>query len=1079
MQKTRIFRALSFVTAFLLALSVILGTILERFRPQVDETLGTQSQILVSDITDTSQAAYAPPAELLGEDGHIDTQKTIQHFIDFGRELAAGGTVLLKNNGALPLQRGSAITLLGMKSHFPILGSGQGMPIVGPVITLEDALSKTRTDFRNPDRNVWRNNIKPDYSTFDDYDFVGGDMKLNPVPVQAYESYSELFTGWGSWTYIPSMASFNAAELSNHFDDPSIEQLESYAPDLESSFVEYNDAAIVVVGRPSSENGDYAKGGVAEGQGNTEPLELTTNERDIIQMATDHFDKVIVLVNSANAMEIGELADNDKIDAILWIGHPGSFGMLGVVDVLVGDVNPSAGLVDIFAEKNLSAPAMVNFGDYKFTNYNPDGDPATEITRSNSSSYVIEPESIYAGYRYYETRYYDIVYGQGNADSATGAAASSGNWRYNEEVVYPFGYGLSYTTFSQEIVGEPVITKEEHNFTMDFTVKVTNTGSVAGKSNIQLYAQVPYIAGGVEKSAIQLASYDMTGVIEPGQSETKTIHVDMQDVASYDMNHANADGTTGTWILDAGDYYFTVANGSHQAVNNVLTAQGKAVVNTNGLMDADGNAAAVYHYAYDGINGSVDDVTFSVSKSGQAVSNHLEYSDWNHYEPGKVTYLSRSDWSGTWPVEYTDMTVPQSMLADLNGQTYQVQTSDDTSHIVFGADNGLQLYQMEGVPYDDPQWQSLVDQMSIEECLGLIAYGGNEFRSIPSVGLLRGLYTENSGNGVQSEIGDPRYVSPWCVTDDDPNAHFYLEIYATAPTVAASFDPQLQYKMGEEVGLQALIVGLPILWGPGLNTHRSAYNGRNGDYYSEDPILTGNVGMEFSIGAFKYGLLVAPKHYAFNDQETNRGGIAPFLTEQRAREVELRAFQIPMEANKYDANPPEYWNGEGSQDFGMRGMMTSFSKVGPVECTTSQGLITDIACKEWGFIGYIVTDIFDDTDLFAAVVNAGVTGYDLRGNFSEKGFPAHSNDGQPISAEMFAGDANILTKIKEAAHNTLWAFCQSNLMNAFGPETHFQQLGTWWRTTYKAVIGVTAILFVASFAAYSLSIFGKKKKEEQ
>ena len=184
-QKTRIFRALSFVTAFLLALSVILGAILERFRPQVDETLGTQSQILVSDITDTSQAAYAPPAELLGEDGHIDTQKAIQHFIDFGRELAAGGTVLLKNNGALPLQRGSNITLLGMKSHYPIVGSGQGQPIVGPVITLEDALSKTRTDFRNPDRNVWRNNIQPDYSTFDDYDFVGGDMKLNPVPMQA------------------------------------------------------------------------------------------------------------------------------------------------------------------------------------------------------------------------------------------------------------------------------------------------------------------------------------------------------------------------------------------------------------------------------------------------------------------------------------------------------------------------------------------------------------------------------------------------------------------------------------------------------------------------------------------------------------------------------------------------------------------------------------------------------------------------------------------------------------------------------------------------------------------------------
>lgn len=635
--------------------------------------------------------------------------------------------------------------------------------------------------------------------------------------------------------------------------------------------------------------------------------------------------------------------------------------------------------------------------------------------------------------------------------------------------MYPFGFGLSYTTFTQEIVGEPVISHAGHDFTMDFTVKVTNTGSVAGKSNIQLYAQAPYLPGGVEKSSIQLAAYDMTGVIEPGASETKVIHVDLQDIASYDMAHKNPDGTQGTWILDAGTYYFTVAYGAHAALNNVLAKQGRTVGNTDGLMDADGNVAAVYEFQYNGINGAVDDQTFAVSKNNVTVSNHLEYADWNHYEPGKVTQLSRSDWSGTWPMEYEKLKAPESMLADLNGRYYTVKTDDDTSGIVFGADNGLKFYDLAFTDFDDPAWQKLIDQMTIEECLGLIAYGGNEFRDIPSIGFLRGSFTENSGNGIQSEIGDARVDAPWKVKSDDNNSHFYLELYATAPTVAASFNPDLQFRMGEEVSLQALYVGLPILWGPGLNTHRMAYNGRSGDYYSEDPILTGNTGMEFAIGAFKYGLLASPKHFAFNDQETNRGGVAPFMTEQRAREVELRAFQIPMEANKYDAKAPAYWTGEENHDFGMRGMMTSFSKIGAVECTASEGLITDIARNEWGFKGYVVTDIGDDTDLFAAVANAGVTGYDLRGRFTESGFEAHTTDGQPISAEMFKGDANILIRIKEAAHNTLWAFCQTSLMNAFDSTTSYQSVMTWWRVAYTAAIAAAGVLFVLFATLYAVS----------
>ena len=1074
-KKTTLFRGLSFVMAFLLGLSVLTGILLEKFRQQVDETLGTTSQIVVSNGEGTLWSAFTPPDELRNEYGTLNTHATIQHFIDFSRELAAGGTVLLKNNGALPLSKGSSITLLGMRSHMPILASGQGMPIVGSIITLEDALSQSRTDFTNPARNVQRNNIKPRFKNMDDYDFEGGEMTLNPVTISAYEKFARDNKGFTGFNYIPSMEAFNDP-ASNHFDDPSVAKLQEYEPDFVSSFQQYNDAAIVVIGRASSENGDYYVGDVISGQGNSEPLQLSTNERDAIRLAKENFDRVIVLVNCVNPIEISELKNDDQIDAILWIAHPGSFGMLGVCDVLVGNVSPSGGLPDTYAASNLSAPAMANFGNYQFTNFDTSGDPGTAVTRRNSANYVIEAESIYVGYRYYETRYNDIVYGIGNADSTVGAVASTGNWRYNEEVVYPFGYGLSYTTFQQELVGEPVITRSGHNFTMDFQVKVTNTGSVAAKSNIQLYAQAPYIQGGVEKTAVQLAAYDMTDMIQPGQSETRTLHVDLQDIASYDMAHENADGTQGTWILDAGKYYFTVANGTHDALNNILAKQGKTVSNTNGLMDADGNAAAVYEYAYDGINGNVDDNTFAVSKNNAMVSNHLEYGDWNYYEPGRVTQLSRGDWSGTWPVEYKDMTAPTSMLNDLNGKYYTVSTTDDTSDIVFGADNGMKFYEMAFRDFNDPDWKKLIDQMTIEECLGLLCYGGNEFRAIPSIGFVRGSFTENSGNGMQSEMCDSRVDAPWAVDKKDNNGHFYLELYATAPTVAASFNPDLQFRMGEEVGLQGLIVGLPILWGPGLNTHRMAYNGRSGDYYSEDPILTGNTGMEFAIGAFKYGLLASPKHFAFNDQETNRGGVAPFMTEQRAREVELRAFQIPIEANKYDAQAPEYWTGEEDHDFGMRGMMTSFSKIGGVECTASEGLVSDIAKNEWGFVGYAVTDIGDDTDLFAAVANSGVTGYDLRGRFSESGFAAHTYEGENISAEMFAKDANILTKLKEAAHNTIWAFCQTNLMNAYDASTSYQSVMTWWKMAYMAAIATTGVLFVGMCAAYVVC-YQKSRKE--
>ena len=1073
-EKIRLWRGLVLVFAVLLSIAIAAAIVLESFRSQIDNFLGTRSEVIESTDDGTLYSAFTPPEDVLNEDGSGNSQKLIQKFIDYGRRQTSGGAVLLKNGGggadeALPLASGSSVTLLGLRSHVMIHGAGQGMPIRGPVITLEEALGESRTDFNDP-----ANSASGTFTTLTDYDFEGAGFKLNPTMIENYDTLNETCqqTLTGPWRLTSS------GFYSGPYDpkEPSIADIEAVDPDYESSFGEYGDAAIVVIGRPGGENRDYERGGVAEGLGAEEPLELTTNERDIIDKASEHFEKVIVLLNCTSPMEIGELKDNDKVDSVLWVGHPGNYGTLGIADILCGRVSPSGSLYDIYAEKGMSHPAMVNFGDYTLAN--PESDYTRQASNGgNNAKYVIEAEGIYVGYRYYETRYNDIIEGRGNADSAAGAVASSGNWNYTEEVAYGFGYGMSYSDFTQELVGRPEIEHGAHDFTMTFTVRVTNSASgVPAACNVQLYGQAPYKQNGVEKSAIQLLAYDKTDVLDPGDSETLTIKVDLQNLASYDSTHDNCDGTKGTYILDEGDYYFAIGNGAHDALKNILAAQGKTVANTSGKMDYDGDASKTFEYTYDYAgSGAVDDTTFSVTKAGVKVSNHLEYADWNYFEPGKVTYLSRSDWSGTYPVEYTNMTATDDMLEQINGKLYTIKTDDDTSDIKFGVDHGMHFSEMKFSEFDDPRWDDLLEQMTIEEAMGVVASGGNSFRTIESVGFVEASLTENSGNGMDLQLFQTNAPdAPWTIATEndksDPNSDYELEVFGCGPLVASSFDPDLQYELGEMVGLQALMVGMPILWGPGLNTHRHPYNGRNSDYYSEDPVLSGGIAMEFAMGALEYGLIAAPKHFAFNDQETNRKGVAPFMTEQRAREVELRAFQIAVEATKYDEI-------EG-KNVGMRGLMCSFSKIGPVECTASRGLMTDILQGEWGFHGYAVTDISDDFDLFTAIAYAGTTGYDVRRGHTPSGFSQYESlaDGVTPSPGLYENDATMLEALKHAAHNVLWVFCQSNLMNMYNSTSHAVWQMTWWRGAYISMIVVFGVLAAASAALY---VVGSVKKRRE
>ncbi|PXX52493.1 beta-glucosidase [Hungatella effluvii] len=1082
MKKRALWRGLTTLFTFIFSLTIIIGVVAESYKATIDTALGTLSEKFVSENTedDPLYDKFQPSAEVLNEDGTGNSHALIQKAIDLNRQQAAEGAVLLKNNNAdgqgLPLAGNSQVTLFGIRSHVSLLGSSFGVKAQGPYISLEQALTQNKTDFKNTIAYTLNNNFATgevtrgatlDSWSGDEFEFEGAGFTVNPVMTAVYDKLNE--------TYLHSENETPSAEYDP--GEPSAAEIKAVNSDYAASFAEYGDAAIVVISRPSAESKDYLPGGVVDGLGAEEPLQLTANERDTIEMAKKCSDNVIVLLNSANAVEIGDLKNDPEIDSILWIGFPGCYGMLGVSDILCGRTSPSGALPDIYATYNMSAPAMQNMGNFQYENGADMLTRGAGQTGGTTGNYLIEAEGIYVGYRYYETRYYDSVFGNGNAGSPVGAYASSTEWDYDKEVAYGFGYGLSYTDFTQEFEGEPefnVSTDPETGVcdaTAVFHVKVTNTGDMAGKSIVQIYGQAPYTEGGVEKSAVQLLNFGKTDTLKPGESQVVSVEVDLQYIASYDNTYDNGDGTVGTYILDPGTYYFAMGNGAHDALNHMMARQGADPESLSG----ESNSAMAYEHKI--TEDFISSTAFSVSKTGEKISNQLDYADWNYFQPGEVTYLSRTDWAGTYPKSYTGMTlVNEELINLLNGNYYTIQTDDDTSGITWGKDSDLMFYEMYGTDFDDAKWQDLLDKMTLEEAQYLATFGGPSIPGVSSIGTVETYMTENAGNGVAVNLNASKDTgAPWSISASDPNGNWHPEVFANAPLVAASFNQDLYKEVGSFIGEEALFTGIPILWGPGLNTHRHAYNGRNGEYYSEDPVLSGSAAMEFAIGALDYGLIAAPKHFAFNDQETNRSGVAPYMLEQRAREVELRAYQIAFEATKYDTE---------EEDAGMRGLMISFSKIGPVECTASYELMTEILKEEWGFKGYAVTDIYDDTDIYGAVLASGTTCFDTRGISGFYGATTLENcstfatqvDGSKLSAQLLSGDAKLQNAVKDSCHNILYAFSQSSLMNRYNSTTHIEQTMTWWRMAYMAAIAAFGILLLASGALYVVS---SKRKERE
>ena len=1019
-RKRNLWRGLTTLTASLLTVSVAAGPVVDSYRTDIDKFLGTKSSAMVTDSTDEDLYTY--------KSDYSSTTELLDSIEDLGERMSEEGTVLLKNeNNALPLSKDETqkLSLLGFSSYYPVQGGDMGSSL--------------------------NENKGTDADTVDFVEALNAKgFGINEDLQKLYKSLEADFkTEVNMWGNIMEYYHITAPATDGVFasKEPSQEKMDSVDDKWKDSMDDYN-VMLVTIGRSSTENGTYLPGvdGVDASQNlnQTDPLGLSDDERDLINAAVEAKEnnggKVIVMLNNANAMEIDEIKNNDGVDAIMEIGFPGGYGFYGVADILSGEANPSGHLTDTYAVTNANSPAAQNFGNYEWTN----ADPSVNINAEE-----VEAEDIYTGYKYYETRYADTVLGQGNADATVGSSTGKA-WNYDDEVSYPFGYGLSYTTFEQTLKSVDV---DLANRTVTAEVDVKNTGDVAGKDVVQLYTSVPYtdydVENKVEKSAVQLLDYEKTDMIEPGESQTVTITADAQDMASWDSSCENEAGTTGNWILDNGTYYFTVGNGAHEAVNNVLAAQNQ---------DVEGNKDNVQTWEL----GDFDSSSFAVTLNGTPVENQLQDADLNSWMEDTVTYLSRNDWEGTWPETYKDLTATDEMISTMADDYSDIEANGDPSSVTFGADNGMTLANMKGVEdITDERWSTLMDQLTLEECLIRTGLGGTSTKVIESITSPEAI--QNDGpNGFNSyPLGqyansDASTGDPCVIAEDDPNRDYKMGVMANETVIGQTFSKQLAAEWGKAVGNYSLWANTAIWWGVGTNLHRTPYNARNHEYFSEDAVLTAGQGAAIIKAGHEYGVLIAPKHLAFNDTEINRTGIAEFMTEQAARENELRGTQSCIE----DAN--------------ALAVMTTYNRVGCVTSNAHTGLLLNILHKEWGFKGLMSEDFIQNpayTKIHMAVHN-GVT---MTCNTGDNTMAAVEAVWPYWSVENASQSEELLTDLKQAMLYQNYALANSNAMDGMSTSTHIEKLNTWYDnliTGLRIGFGVLTVLCAAMY------LLGLKKKEQ-
>ena len=903
--------------------------------------------------------------DLVSGSGTI-TEETSAKATELVNEITADGVVLAKDeDGILPVASGSKLNVFGWASTNPCYGgTGSGAlntayPVTDLLTGLHDAgietneeLSKFYTDYKADRPSVGM--VAQDWTLPEPNVSLYTDEMMENAKAFSDTAMVVITRVGGEGADLPT-------DMASVVDGSWIRRVaQAYGSERGTAYYNgtYDDSL--------NEGNDWDKG--------DHFLQLSNREEDLLDLVTANFDNVILVYNGANAFQMDFLKDYPQIKGVLLCPGTGQSGFEGFGKVVSGEVNPSGRTVDTYVSNLKNAPWWNNFGDFKYTN--------TEELNSDSSffdpegttpSFVNYVEGIYVGYKFYET------------------AADEGLINYDDEVVFPFGYGLSYTSFTKEMSG---ITND--GTSLNFTVTVTNTGSVAGKDVVEIYSDPPYTNGGIEKSSANLLDFAKTNELAPGESQTIEFSIPVEDLASYDYQ------TNGCYVLEAGDYVISANDDSHNVADSqTYTVASDIVYNESNKRGSDAVAA----------------------------TNEFDFAE------GEITYLSRADGFANYaeataaPATY-EMTDEQKAAFD-NAHTYTeagYQNDDDANaaDITTGAKNGLKLVDLRGVDYNDAKWNQLLDQMTIDEMQQTIGFGGYQTAAVSSIEKVRTndcdgpASINNNFTGVGS-VGFP-----------------------AATLIGMTWDKDLAYAFGDSIGEMANEMDTSGWYGPAMNIHRTAFAGRNFEYYSEDGVLSGRMASNAIMGAQEHGVYAYMKHFALNDQEGNRTSMAAtWSNEQAIREIYLKPFEISV------------------KDADCHAVMSSFNYIGTRWAGGCKELLKNVLRGEWGFVGFVETDYF------------GVYGYMT----ADQGV----RNGSDLMLCTTGNDFNTVTvltnsskqALREASKNILYTVVNSR---AYAAENLNPGMAKWEIIMIGADV-LVALLIVAleikTFKSY------KKRKEEE
>lgn len=800
--------------------------------------------------------------DLVSGSGTIN-EETSAKATELVNEITAEGVVLAKDeDNVLPVASGSKLNVFGWSSTNPCYGgTGSGAlntayPVTDLLTGLHDAgietneeLSKFYTDYKadrpsvgmveqdwtlpEPNVNLYTDEMMENAKAFSDTAMVvitrvGGEGADLPTDMASVVD--------GSW--IRRVAQAYGSERGTAY----------YNGTYDDSLNEGNDW----------DKGDHF-------------LQLSNREEDLLDLVTSNFDNVILVYNGANAFQMDFLKDYPQIKGVLLCPGTGQSGFEGFGKVVSGEVNPSGRTADTYVSDLTAAPWWNNFGDFKYTNTEDLNSDASFFDPAGATpSFVNYVEGIYVGYKFYET------------------AADEGLINYDDEVVFPFGYGLSYTSFTKEMSS---ITSDGTN--LNFTVTVTNTGSAAGKDVVEIYSNPPYTNGGIEKASANLLDFAKTNELAPGESQTMEFSIPVEDLASYDYQ------TNGCYVLEAGDYIISANNDSHNVADSkTYTVASDIVYNESNKRSSDAVAA----------------------------TNEFDFAE------GEVTYLSRADGFANYaeataaPANYEMSDADKAVFYNAHSYTESGYEADDDANaedITTGAKNGLKLVELRGVDYNDPKWDDLLDQMTIDEMQQTIGFGGYQTAAVSSIEKVRTndcdgpASINNNFTGVGS-VGFP-----------------------AATLIGMTWSKELAYSFGDSIGEMANEMDTSGWYGPAMNIHRTAFAGRNFEYYSEDGVLSGVMASNAIKGAQDHGVYAYMKHFALNDQEGNRTSmVATWSNEQAIREIYLRPFEMSV------------------KDADSHAVMSSFNYIGNRWAGGCSELLKNVLRGEWGFVGFVETDYF-------------------------------------------------------------------------------------------------------------------------